>query len=448
LGSSCDATMKREWEGYGEDHRAPKKGKGGGKGGKGHHAPPRTRCALKALCTENLSGSLLRNKGQVKDAIQEESGAKLIFSNKGDYFPSTAFRVLGLFADQPDSISRALQILVDKVIEVGEEERQSGAPECELLGKEYGEYVVRLALTWRMSGLIIGDAGANIQKLRQETGAKVFIDNDGVAGHRMVRVIGHREALAACVTTINDTIQSLSDPQDFQDYCSVINFSEVADYNDYGRNDYGGGSSHNGGGSSSQYSHKPSYQAPPPHHARGGPVGGGGPVGAGVSVKTDSEPPRSGSGRDRERIVPLSQKAEVTGKHEPVTASLDFMADTARSFPSGTLDAPYALFFYFKEVEHWSQQQMDDVRDAVGQIAEEMEIATVWQEDGSLQLNGPLLAVYATHLMIIRKVQEIEAFHQGMGQNGSDAAGGDVEALKQQVAALQQQLAEAQRSQG
>lgn len=51
------------------------------------------------------------------DASSGETGAKLVFSNKGDLYPSTGFRVLGVYGEDLHSILKALdQVGVGRIV--------------------------------------------------------------------------------------------------------------------------------------------------------------------------------------------------------------------------------------------------------------------------------------------------------------------------------------------
>ena len=53
--------------------------------------------------------------------------------------------------------------------------------------KEPGEYVLRIALPKESTGRLIGPRGTSIKKLREETNAKVFVDNETFEGRAVER---------------------------------------------------------------------------------------------------------------------------------------------------------------------------------------------------------------------------------------------------------------------
>merc|ERR1740117_2269190 len=80
--------------------------------------------AFKILCTDELTRMILGARGSNKDQIQEDTMTKLIFSNKGDYFPNSCFRVLVIYADEITSILQATEVILVLLIELAELERQ------------------------------------------------------------------------------------------------------------------------------------------------------------------------------------------------------------------------------------------------------------------------------------------------------------------------------------
>jgi len=188
----------------------------------------RLRHVFKALCTENLTGHLLGFKGTLKEEIQRETGVALKFSSKSDYYPNTQYRVLGMYSDDGGSILRALEAVVLRIAELAEEERvRPPQPGNELVGKDAGEYIFRFCLTVKMARLLIGNKGATIQKLRKDTNAKVFVENETWNEHRYCRVIGTTDSLMLCLEEVNNLVQAEPWGDDYECYHSLVSFSEA-----------------------------------------------------------------------------------------------------------------------------------------------------------------------------------------------------------------------------
>jgi len=217
--------------------------RGRDEGGKAHfdRGVPHTKYAFKILCTDSFAGVLLRDRAATKEDVQTECGVRLVFSNQGDYFPATSFRVMGIYSDEIENIAHTFDRIMPILVEQADEERDRPAPEgSQLLGKELGEYVFRLILSRQMGGLLIGHKGANINKLRDDTGAKVFIENDNHLEHRMVRLIGTRQQIIACLQSVKSLIEDDCETEDFQMYAGLVNFAEASSRGGADGNGYGG----------------------------------------------------------------------------------------------------------------------------------------------------------------------------------------------------------------
>lgn len=184
--------------------------------------------AFKVLCTDELTKALLGTRGQRKDDIQAATGARLVFSNKGDYFPNSHYRVLVIYAEDPSSIVRALEEVLPKLIECGDMERSNPSPHgLDMIGKESGEYIFRLAISKKTSSGLIGSGGANIKQVRAEAGIKLFIDNETIFGHQMVRVIGQPDAILKGLGSVNEYVQTDAGSEEYHHWAQLVNFSEA-----------------------------------------------------------------------------------------------------------------------------------------------------------------------------------------------------------------------------
>lgn len=193
---------------------------------------PVSRFVFKILCPEPLVSSLLGSRGATKDQIQQETGCRIVVSNRDEYWPGTRLRILVLHGDEIAGLNLALARVIDRVVECGEEERTSPHPhaiEPEFLGKGPGEYIIRSIIHPKASGAIIGARGANIQALRDEFNAKVFIEKEFVPGHQLLKVIAGVDTLRAVLARINEYVQQDDAvPDNYSDWSQIRNFESVA----------------------------------------------------------------------------------------------------------------------------------------------------------------------------------------------------------------------------
>jgi len=394
----------------------------GGGGFLGDPGVPRAAFAFKVLCTEGLTSFLLGARGGAKDEIQQETGTKLIFSNKGDYFPGTQYRVLGVYSDEATNIVQALERVLARIVELGDDEKArppAGGPE--LLGKEPGEYVFRLCLSRQMAGLLIGSAGENVKRLRRETDAKVFIDNDTVMGHRLVRIIGRPDAIIRCTERVNDIVQRDKDTEEFVQYMRTVNFlaaSSMGAWDD----DQGG------------------HRDP----------------------RDDRRDERRDDRRDRDQRDPTRRGS--TGPPPNLDRrtgeALDQLSEDLTLFPPGTAEAAYCISClipasrvgalvgrsgdFVRRVEDESRAKVDIEKEAKG-------------DSRQMTCTGGLSDIYKAHAMMMQRLQDIEAkeARDEVAKGRRDDQGDDdgkgrrnPEELMAHIAELQRQLEQAKGSGG
>jgi len=430
---------------------------------------PRMRHCIKILCQDTLVTALLGPGGRSKDALQEESGgAKLVFSGRGDYFPETQYRVLGIFADDVQCIARALGLLVPRLVQVAEEEVDNLG--SELLGKELGEFVFRLCISKRMSSVLIGNSGTNIQEIRKESGAKVFIENQSQMEHRLVRVIGTPPQITLCLERLNDYVQQEVESEDFLAYAAGVSFGEASsarspEREPRGGRGGGGGSwrdgpgggggghrweggwrdDHRDGGSGDRWE-----SGGGGYHQNGGYGGGGG-----------------GRGRSRSRERGGSWASEVP---RSVRDAVGLLGQAVGALPAGTAEMPYSISLevpsstvgavmgrsgeFVKSVEESCHVNVDIDRTEGGGSWSSASPAS-----RRVSLVGPLLGIYAAHAVILGRVRAAEAadasrrrdrYQERRGADGrsgdwrgggEDAGGSDQDQLRRQITDLQETLA-------
>lgn len=323
--------------------------------------PPKTKFAFKILCPDKLVVALLGSRGTKKDWLQQETGTKLVFSNKGDYYPDTKFRTLGIYSDLPPNIPKALERILSTVIECGNTERKLPKGQTpDFTTDVAGEYLFRLCLSDTASRAVIGPAGTNIQKLRNSTGAKLFVDNQSQHGHQLARILGRPESILDCLRKLHAIVQQGAGTEDFNEWAQTVNFSETVP-----------------------------RQVPPPVR---GAVGGGeqdGPVAA-----PHGPPAVADASLIDERT---EQLADAVTRLPPGATALQYSITCA--LPLGHIDA---IAEYLPEVEKASGAGVEI--DPPPEDPQEAAAAST----RLLSVVGPLLSVYAAHILIIKRSKELE----------------------------------------
>jgi len=439
--------MKRDAEG-----QFGPAGKRAGKAAGEQKGVPRTRTAFKVLVTDNLAASILGARGAVKDEIQQETGTKIVFSNRGDYFPHTYFRVMAIYSDDPNNIMRAFEWILPRIVDAGEEERKNPPKEGpELLGKEPGEYVFRFCVTKKMSSHIIGSGGVNIKQIRTETGAKVFIENDTQLGHRLCRVIGQPDQILPSLEMVSEYVNREAEDQDsfYSSFANIVNFGQAeaegwtppSEQQDFG-DDKGKGGKGKGG--------------------KGGSWGGsGGHKGGGGGKWQDDN--SWGGGGNAHVVVPPSKPKQPTGppptdwevgdEAEPrecdpplgtVQEEVDGLADVLGQMPPNTTQLQYSISC---EMPHYQvivltandSEYVRYVEEATGTNVsfDEGDGSSGPEEGRAMTLVGQLLSVYAAHAMMMQKLRANEAEERAKSAELPE----DPAVLKSRIAELQAQLA-------
>lgn len=355
--------------------------------------PSRARVATKLLCPDSLVTTLLGSRGMLKDQLQEETGTKLVFSNKNDYYPGTNLRVLAIFSDDTQCLFNAVEKILQRVHEHGDSDRSSLGANAfrdggsDFLGKEDGELCFRLCITKETSGEIIGTGGSNIKQLRRDSGAKVFIENDTQLGHQMVRIIGLPNAILSCLDLMMVTLLKGAGTEEFNAWAQFVNFSE-------------GGWGAGGAGAGAL--------APQPEVILPKFAGKGGARAFGV-------PPDSGANdREGQRIKLPAHVAQAQATSPPVSSDdrHQQLTDIVASFPPGTAGMAYSITIDLPKILQELNEDLSFVEVGAGvQInVEAAEEAAEGAEalPSKVSVVGPLRGCYAAHLMIVQRAQERE----------------------------------------
>lgn len=400
------------------------------------------RYALKVLCPDELTKQILGPGGKIKDAIQQESQARLTFSKKADYFPNTFLRVLVIHADEIRCMLRALECIVTKLILCADQEHLNPAPPgLELIGKEPGEFVFRLCLPSRSSTVLIGAGGQNIKQLQAETGVKVFIENDIFVGHQLVRVIGQPAAINAGLVKVNEYVQKDAGLEAYWEYSQLVNFSDAMD-------------PRREASESEPQRWEPGWQAPPATTAVAREAA---PWNSNQRAHSPVVVPPRGAPHPPVVVPPPSRRG-----HDAARSSCDpgveQLTEALHSMPEGTATMQYSMHFSLPDSlrRTWRESQefhqyLEQTTGAKIEAQAEAEAGPSRGDAGSsrqMSLVGPLMGIYAAHILLMKKAMEVEreereeAARRRQG-GASNEASGSVQEMQAKVLELQKQLQQA-----
>eukprot|EP00928_Gymnodinium_smaydae_P002442 TRINITY_DN10867_c0_g1_i1.p1 TRINITY_DN10867_c0_g1~~TRINITY_DN10867_c0_g1_i1.p1 ORF type:complete len:453 (-),score=83.51 TRINITY_DN10867_c0_g1_i1:127-1485(-) len=440
--------MKRPYDGddeygYEDEEDAPpakrhggrKGGKGGGKSKSGNLFQVR-RYAFKLLCTDALTANVIGHKGDTRKQIEDETGCSVWIGRRDDFYPASRFRILILHGDEENQVLDAAEAIVPKLMEVAEKEhdRDPGDPNERLLGKDEGEYIYRIAIPAFTRGKLIGDGGAKIQELRDETGARLFVENEVYEGHAAMRIIGDTERIKMALRGINELVQEEADSDEYPRWAMVRSF---------------------------YHAEPPAarrYEEPRPRSRDRGE-----PAREHYGANHDRFPEDTrDTGRRGQRREDGRGAARPSHGEDPA----DILQSLPSEFPDGTLDMDHAIRCELPNERVGAligrgRGYAQHVEKSTGATVEFKEGHT--QEDGTryrtILISGPLLSVYAAHMMLMKKYHDKDLEDQmrardagsgarannGRAPRGGGGGGGSVDAsdLHLQIAQLEEQLRDA-----
>jgi len=439
-GDGCESDM----EDAPAEPRSPRKG--GRRGGfiGGPHV-------FKVLAPDSLVASIIGKGGETRKTIEDESGAKLKISERHEYYPETNCRILVVSASDAAHIMAALEQVVSRIVGVGVEEKEKGCgkgkrppDETEtMFGKEPGEYVFRAVLPAQCSSALIGPRGARIKALRERTGAKVFVENDIHEGHQMVRLIGVTEALIQALPTVSEVMEEEMAQNDLVQWAGIMSFRDPAAGGGRRRHKGGGGGGGAGGGGGKR-SRRGNSKGDERGSGKGGRKGG---------------EERSGSGRQWSRSRSRSRDWDADGYSEASYGRQDFdgapmetMQALADDFIPGALNMAHAVScdlpnyriggLIGRKGEYINNVQRETGAQVIFNDLPKGSEAT----HRTMTVTGPLMAVYAAHMMMMKRFHEEEAREEAEANPPparSSREASQVEALQSQLADLERQLTEA-----
>jgi len=122
--------------------------------------------ALKFLVSALYCGSVIGRGGSNITAFQDKSGAQILVSQNGDFFPnSNRERVVLVQSNDAPDIIQAITLIINCINE-----------EHEGYTNRQGALTFKLVVPELSAGMLIGHGGDNIKKIYTDTGSKVKIN--------------------------------------------------------------------------------------------------------------------------------------------------------------------------------------------------------------------------------------------------------------------------------
>lgn len=172
--------------------------------------------AFKILCPEELVSNILGHGGRRKDSIQEETGCRIVFSARDVYYPGTKFRVMIIFHDEMEGLVAGLGQIVDRLADCGEKELMHKGKDSELCGRKPGEFILRAAVTPKMSSTIIGVRGCKSKMLESKYRCRINIDQEVFKNHQQLRITALADDLRPLVGAIAEVVNEDAGQADFK----------------------------------------------------------------------------------------------------------------------------------------------------------------------------------------------------------------------------------------
>lgn len=159
----------------------------------------------KLLVGNQIAGSIIGKSGANIELLQKSSGARIQLSRTGEFFPGTSDRVL-LLSGSMHSVLTSICLILEKVSRDG---TASGKPRA--TGVDDGEgSQVKLALSRRLCGLLIGHRGQTVRDFINDSGSSIKVQSLSELTpsdpERTITVSGARDQVLRAVALILNTL--------------------------------------------------------------------------------------------------------------------------------------------------------------------------------------------------------------------------------------------------
>ncbi|WIA14656.1 hypothetical protein OEZ85_003158 [Tetradesmus obliquus] len=161
----------------------------------------------KLLISNAAAGSVIGKGGQTIEQIQKNSGARVQLSRAGEFYPGTSERVL-LLSGTLHSVLTSVFLMLEKlpkepVMAMG---RAAGKP------REDAHAQVKMAVSRKLCGAVIGQKGATIRDFMADSGAVIRVqplsELTPSDSERLISVSGGRDKVLRAVALILNTLSA------------------------------------------------------------------------------------------------------------------------------------------------------------------------------------------------------------------------------------------------
>lgn len=164
----------------------------------------------KMLVSNAIAGSVIGKAGTNIEQLQRSSGARIQLSRTGEFFPGTSERVL-LLSGTLHSVLTATFLILEKVSrDAGVNGRRTSKSRDEQQVTDFQGAQVKLALSRRLCGLLIGHKGQTVRDFISDSGAAIRVQSLSELTpsdpERTVTVSGARDQVLRAVALILNTL--------------------------------------------------------------------------------------------------------------------------------------------------------------------------------------------------------------------------------------------------
>jgi len=158
----------------------------------------------KLLISNAAAGSVIGKGGQTIEQIQKNSGARVQLSRAGEFYPGTSERVLLL--------SGSLHAVLTSVFLMLEKLPKEPVMAMGRAAQKPREDTVKMAVSRKLCGAVIGQKGQTIREFMQDSGATIRVqplsELTPSDSERLITVTGSRERVLRAVALILNTLSA------------------------------------------------------------------------------------------------------------------------------------------------------------------------------------------------------------------------------------------------